>query len=49
MSERPGTIAAIYDIDLARPRSLRDHGPPGIRRSYAKDPRHFYAQGSLDA
>ncbi len=48
MSERPSSIAAIYDIDLPRPRTLDMMGTPEFS-VYAKKVRaHFYAQGSLD-
>lgn len=48
MSERPGTIAAIYDIDLPRPRTLDVMGSPEFA-SYAKSIRaHFFSQGTLD-
>jgi len=48
MSERPGSIAAIYNIDLPRPRSLHVMATPEFGE-YAKTIRaHFFAQGSLD-
>jgi NitT/TauT family transport system ATP-binding protein len=48
MTERPGAIAAIYDIDLPRPRSLNVMASPQFSQ-YTKTIRaHFYAQGSLD-
>jgi NitT/TauT family transport system ATP-binding protein len=48
MSERPGSIAAIYDIDLPRSRTLDMMGSPEFA-VYAKKVRaHFYAQGTLD-
>jgi NitT/TauT family transport system ATP-binding protein len=49
MSERPGQIAAVYDIDLPRPRSLDVMGSEAFA-AYARTLRaHFFAQGSLDA
>ena len=49
MSERPGRFAAVYDIDLPRPRALDVMGSPQFS-GYAKTLRaHFYAQGHLDA
>jgi len=49
MTERPGSIAAVYDIDLPRPRSLEVMGSERFG-DYARQLRaHFYAQGSLDA
>ena len=48
MSERPGTIAAIYDIQLPRPRSLDVMGTPEFA-TYARQIRaHFFSQGTLD-
>jgi osmoprotectant transport system ATP-binding protein len=48
MSERPGGIAAIYDIDLPRPRPLEVMATPAFLH-YTKTIRaHFNAQGSLD-
>jgi NitT/TauT family transport system ATP-binding protein len=48
MSERPGSIAATYEIDLPRPRSLDVMASPQFA-DYTKTIRgHFYAQGSLD-
>ena len=49
MSERPGTIAAIYDVPLARPRSLRAMGEAPFIELTQTIRRHFYAQGTLDA
>jgi NitT/TauT family transport system ATP-binding protein len=49
MSERPGSIAAVYDIDLPRPRPLDVMGTEQFA-SYARTLRaHFFAQGHLDA
>lgn len=48
MSSRPGSVEAIYDIDLPRPRDLSVMGDPRFVR-YTQDIRkHFFAQGSLD-
>ena len=48
MSERPSSIAAVYDIDLPRPRTLDMMASPEFA-VYAKKVRaHFYSQGSLD-
>ena len=49
MSERPGTIAAIYDVKLPRPRSLRVMSQPDFGELTQTIRRHFYAQGTLDA
>ena len=49
MTERPGQIAATYDIDLPRPRTLDVMGSEQFA-SYARSLRaHFFAQGTLDA
>jgi NitT/TauT family transport system ATP-binding protein len=48
MTERPGSIAAIYDIDLPRPRTLAMMGSPDFARLAQTIRGHFYAQGSLD-
>lgn len=48
MSERPGSIAAIYDIDLHRPRTLDMMGGPEFG-AYTKQVRaHFFSKGILD-
>jgi NitT/TauT family transport system ATP-binding protein len=48
MTERPGRIAAIYDVTLPRPRSLAMMGDPGFVDLAQTIRRHFYAQGTLD-
>jgi len=49
MSERPGRIVEIVDIDLPRPRPLDVMGSERFA-AYARRLRaHFYAQGQLDA
>ena len=48
MSERPGSIAAIYDVALPRPRSLSVMGDAAFVALTQTIRRHFYAQGSLD-
>lgn len=48
MSERPSSIAAIYDIDLPRPRTLDMMGSPEFAVLAKQVRAHFYAQGSLD-
>jgi NitT/TauT family transport system ATP-binding protein len=48
MSERPGTIAAVYDIELPRERPLDIMGSAAFG-DYAKTIRaHFFSQGILD-
>ena len=49
MSERPGRIAAVYDVDLPRPRSLQQMGSPEFVRLTQEIRGHFYSQGTLDA
>ena len=48
MSERPGAIAAVYDVALPRPRSLSVMGNSAFVALAQTIRRHFYAQGSLD-
>ena len=49
MSERPGRIAATYNIELPRPRTLDVMGSEQFA-AYARTLRaHFFAQGTLDA
>ena len=48
MSERPGTIAAIYDVTLPRPRNLRVMGHPTFVDLTQRIRGHFYARGHLD-
>src|SRR5438270_412806 len=49
MSERPGSIAGIYDVPLPRPRTLAMMGGVEFGALAQKIRAHFYAQGSLDA
>ncbi|MDQ6916248.1 MAG: ABC transporter ATP-binding protein [Pseudomonadota bacterium] len=49
MTERPGSIAAIYDVPLPRPRTLAMMGGAEFGALAQKIRAHFYAQGSLDA
>lgn len=49
MSERPGTVAAVYDIDLPRPRSLSVMGTPRFAELTQMIRAHFFAQGHVDA
>ena len=48
MTERPGAIAAIYDVPLPRPRSLGVMGDPAFVALTQTIRRHFYSQGTLD-
>ncbi|MEP7063490.1 MAG: ABC transporter ATP-binding protein [Betaproteobacteria bacterium] len=49
MSERPGSIAAIYDVELPRPRTLSVMADPAFVALTQKIRTHFYSQGTLDA
>jgi NitT/TauT family transport system ATP-binding protein len=49
MSERPGSIAAVYDIDLPRPRPLDVMGSERFAHFARTLRAHFFAQGTLDA
>ena len=49
MTERPGSIAAIYDVDLPRPRTLAMMGSPAFTALAQRVRAHFYSQGTLDA
>ncbi len=48
MSSRPGSIEAVYDIDLPRPRDLTVMGEPRFVRYTQEIRKHFFAQGDLD-
>ncbi|MDR6951392.1 NitT/TauT family transport system ATP-binding protein [Ancylobacter sp. 3268] len=48
MSERPGSVAAIYDVDLPRPRRLEMMGDAAFAALARQVRSHFYAQGQLD-
>jgi NitT/TauT family transport system ATP-binding protein len=48
MTERPGAIAAIYDVPLPRPRSLDIMADPVFIELVQRIRKHFFAQGSLD-
>ncbi|MFL5077224.1 MAG: ABC transporter ATP-binding protein, partial [Microvirga sp.] len=48
MTERPGSIAAIYDVPLGRPRSLEMMGDPAFIALSQTIRAHFYARGHLD-
>ena len=49
MTERPGSIAAIYDMPLPRPRTLAMMGSPEFAALAQKIRAHFYSEGALDA
>ena len=48
MTERPGAIAAIYDVPLQRPRSLDVMADPAFTELVQRIRKHFFSQGSLD-
>ena len=48
MSERPGSIAAIYDVALPRPRTLAMMGSPEFAVLAQTIRGHFYSKGLLD-
>jgi NitT/TauT family transport system ATP-binding protein len=48
MTERPGAIAAIYDVPLPRPRSLDIMADPRFVELTQKIRSHFFTQGALD-
>jgi NitT/TauT family transport system ATP-binding protein len=48
MSERPGTIAAIYDVEFPRPRPLSVMGSPEFAKLTQTIRAHFFAQGQVD-
>jgi NitT/TauT family transport system ATP-binding protein len=47
MSERPGAIAAVYDVKLPRPRSLDVLSDPGFVQLTQTIRRHFDVQGDV--
>ena len=49
MTERPGAIAAIYDVTLPRPRSLSVMGDSEFVALAQTIRRHFYSHGTLDS
>jgi len=48
MSERPGSISAIYDIDLPRPRTLELMGSGEFGYYSSQIRAHFFSKGTLD-
>ena len=48
MTERPGAIAAIYDVPLAKPRTLETMADPAFAVLIQTIRAHFYAKSSLD-
>ena len=48
MTERPGTIAAIYSVPLGRPRRLEDMGAPAFVDLVQTVRRHFHAEAAVD-
>ncbi len=48
MTERPGSVAAIYDVGLPRPRTLDAMGDPVFTQLARQVRSHFHAKGRLD-
>jgi NitT/TauT family transport system ATP-binding protein len=48
MTERPGAIAAIYDVPLPRPRSLDAMAEPVFTELVQRIRKHFFTQSALD-
>jgi NitT/TauT family transport system ATP-binding protein len=48
MTERPGAIAAIYDVPLPRPRSLDAMAEPAFTELVQRIRKHFFTQSALD-
>src|SRR3982074_3811090 len=48
MTERPGAIAAIYDVPLPRPRSLDAMADPVFTELVQRIRKHFFTQSALD-
>ena len=49
MSERPGAIAAIYNVEMPRPRPLSVMGSPEFAKLTQTIRGHFFSQGQVDA
>jgi len=48
MTERPGAIAAIYDVPLGKNRSLEAMGDPVFTELVQRIRKHFFTQSALD-
>src|SRR5919204_906277 len=48
MTERPGAVAAIYDVPLPRPRSLDVMADPVFTELVQRIRKHFFTQSALD-
>jgi len=48
MTERPGAIAAIYDVPLPRPRSLDAMADPVFSELVQRIRKHFFSQSAID-
>ncbi len=48
MTKRPGAVAAIYEVSLARPRRLEVMGDPEFGELTRAIRRHFHATGQMD-
>jgi NitT/TauT family transport system ATP-binding protein len=48
MTERPGSIAAIYDVPLGRERNLDAMASPVFTDLVSRIRKHFFTQSALD-
>jgi NitT/TauT family transport system ATP-binding protein len=48
MTERPGVIAAIYEVPLPRPRSFDSMPDPAFTERAQRIRKHFFTLGTLD-
>ncbi len=48
MTERPGSVAAVYEVSLPRPRSAAAMSDPGFAAIAKAVRAHFFSQGTLD-
>jgi NitT/TauT family transport system ATP-binding protein len=48
MTERPGAIAAIYDVPLPRPRLLDAMADPVFSELVQRIRKHFFSQSAID-
>ncbi len=48
MSERPGTVAGVYDVPLARPRAIEAMSDPVFVQLTQAIRKHFFTHGQID-
>jgi NitT/TauT family transport system ATP-binding protein len=48
MSERPGSIAAVYEVPIPRPRSIEAMSDPVFVQLTQAIRRHFFSQAAID-